>query len=483
MAQTRMPPTIVDLPVELCTMIFLESWIDSPGVVLPGPIVASTPTCISMVCRQWRQIALSTPALWSIYDITCSYKTGDEEARRVVLYLLPFIARAGTREISIKTKCSDVWMSPLLEIIPGAAGIGAASLAVAIGGFSDLEDYDYDDLAIPTYYGNFVLRLGPSDASAIPRLRRLVLSSTGFGHFFGWPMADFAHWRRLPRQLTIFRASTVRMSMADSVRILRACPLLEEGAFTLDDSSSPLPIKRKGPDILHPLRLHLPNLKTLHVAFLELDCSFWDVLTVPNLLHLSISVDSHQLGDRDDWLPSDAPFTALLQRSVPPLTTLALHFDFTGYPAEWLAILARLPTLEALTVRFYVPWGPPDAGLCAFADGLCIGPPRSGPPLVPRLRTLRMDTNADMVRMALSRAGGTAHQAGCHLTHVTLYAAGPALITDAIARLERRGVNVAVENIAFFGGLRLECGIDCFDFEVPQEFVDSCKAPCVHCMY
>ncbi|KAJ7693426.1 hypothetical protein B0H17DRAFT_860580, partial [Mycena rosella] len=86
------------LPIELWDIIF-----DHCVPHAPEPSLVHAPLNVSQVCRRWRTIALSNPALWTAFAITTTRRhteRGDAlEALHRVLQL--WLHRSGARPLSV----------------------------------------------------------------------------------------------------------------------------------------------------------------------------------------------------------------------------------------------------------------------------------------------------------------------------------------------------------------------------------------------
>ncbi|KAJ7353245.1 hypothetical protein DFH08DRAFT_62004 [Mycena albidolilacea] len=88
---------VLTLPNEIVSEIFVQFLPDFPRY--PPPIGLLSPYLLCHICRKWRDIAFSTPALWS--DISLSFR----KARRLpqkLRYLKTSIERSGSCRLALK---------------------------------------------------------------------------------------------------------------------------------------------------------------------------------------------------------------------------------------------------------------------------------------------------------------------------------------------------------------------------------------------
>ncbi|KAJ7738835.1 hypothetical protein DFH07DRAFT_1064499 [Mycena maculata] len=466
-----MVASFTDLPPELWALIFHEYWSGSAGFVIDQSHTSdSVAANISGVCRKWRDIVLGMPTLWTLYTvrdpISDPESNREELLQSVVRRLVPLLPRAGSREVSIRFESlaqdEGGWMTGLLELISSRAeSLHAASLIW-------VHTTDRPDPF-------FTLQTEPAFSEA-PGLRRLTIGATGAVNLLSWPYFSLSGWDSLPRCLTVFRSLEAWMGLDDCLRVLRECPMIEECALALVEADSLFENPSFDPTNITP-RMTLPNLHTLHLVFSELYPYLWYHITVPSLRTFSISAIH---SEHDAWVArvNHAPFLALLKRSNPLLTSLALHFDFTDCSAEFIQILGLLSTLEELTMRFYIPHVAPFSEFRRLSEYLAYDPARPLP--LPRLHTLCVDVTDYTVALVISRSNPTAraaHAPGVRLRDVTLYAPNGHLAPQwsAVEQLEANGVHVRVEEVAYCGGYTGEGTIK--SFTEMERFSASYAAP------
>ncbi|KAK7014268.1 F-box domain-containing protein [Favolaschia claudopus] len=108
---------VLTLPNEIIVEIFLHFL---PTYPEPPPLVGIySPTCLTQVCRKWREIAHRTPALWRAIDLTRPFeKPGVEEA--VSLSLL-WTERSGVYPLSLNLSDSVDPLSVFTSVISRCA--------------------------------------------------------------------------------------------------------------------------------------------------------------------------------------------------------------------------------------------------------------------------------------------------------------------------------------------------------------------------
>ncbi|KAJ7766312.1 hypothetical protein DFH07DRAFT_351332 [Mycena maculata] len=109
---------VLTLPNEIVSEIFvrfLPSYPKSPPII--GPL---SPNILGQICRKWREIALSTPALWR--GITMDLNPFSD-FRRALGLLDTSLARSGSCALSIRLECTGVApkeVAPFVDAISSA---------------------------------------------------------------------------------------------------------------------------------------------------------------------------------------------------------------------------------------------------------------------------------------------------------------------------------------------------------------------------
>lgn len=110
------------LPPELLSHVFTMSM---PDDAYTHPFHHTVPLALTLVCRRWRHVAISTPALWCFLT-TASLGSGDPQPRRIhtVRGVQRWLSRSGNRPLSIQFPfddaaiCSQEWLHLLQSYTP-----------------------------------------------------------------------------------------------------------------------------------------------------------------------------------------------------------------------------------------------------------------------------------------------------------------------------------------------------------------------------
>ncbi|KAJ7239211.1 hypothetical protein B0H12DRAFT_1221952 [Mycena haematopus] len=142
---------ILTLPNELTSEIFIHFL---PIYPAPPPFTGlASPTCLTLICRQWRELALATPELWRAIQFEYYY-IRDERNHHI---FDAWIRRSGSCLLSIDIGCYD---SEVLD-----KSIANSSLAVTTTRWEHLK------LAVP-------LSSLPKIGGSMPMLRSLDLATS-----------------------------------------------------------------------------------------------------------------------------------------------------------------------------------------------------------------------------------------------------------------------------------------------------------------
>ncbi|KAJ7693250.1 hypothetical protein B0H14DRAFT_2419604, partial [Mycena olivaceomarginata] len=93
---------IISIPPEITSLIFVEC-LDLPSTDGTCPTSRAAPLQLMQVCRQWRDIALSTCELWSSPDIQYDRATAGKllVPRGMMHGISTWLSRAQTRPLSL----------------------------------------------------------------------------------------------------------------------------------------------------------------------------------------------------------------------------------------------------------------------------------------------------------------------------------------------------------------------------------------------
>ncbi|KAJ7766707.1 hypothetical protein B0H16DRAFT_1882739 [Mycena metata] len=228
-ANTSLGP-ITTLPPETLGEIFIHSRNES----LKAPNPKSCPLLLTRVCRRWRTVALSTPALWGLLFLDLN--TMLENAALVELHD-EWLSRARcTPLIVILRDASRVWeVSDSIE-----------SLVQKILRSSHLwehveftVDLTLAGLLLPTGIGNTfpLLETLAIDAPDRVDINRLRISIGDAPDLYAVPVSPFDPQIQLPwSQLTIFQSA--KIDIPSCLKVLQNIPCLLLGYFGIQNDSS-----------------------------------------------------------------------------------------------------------------------------------------------------------------------------------------------------------------------------------------------------
>ncbi|KAJ7461660.1 hypothetical protein FB451DRAFT_1268774 [Mycena latifolia] len=350
---------ILALPPEILAEIFIHCVPDSEFV---KPDINSAPLLLCGICRQFREIALSTPELWNSLSFEMgpldagSFDTATEETDLTDL-LRSWLARARRTSLSLRLEgIGWGWRQPIMQTI----------------------------VSLSPQWRNMDISLTPSLVESLlslegnfPSLEKLkVRSATDLPMSFRYaPKLREAHIFtyhsniQLPgHQITIFRTHAI--SFPDCLAFLRDCPNLVDGIFVVIDGHSPTqPISV--PPLIHLQSLIIVGLQQTAPQKVPIDVL--DSLRAPALKSLVLRFPpSHRSA------PSDAqPFLSFVSRSSFQLQRLVLFFAPAAAVTQYLPVLASLVHLRLEPLR--------------IVDANAIFPQLTGnPKVLPRLESLHI---------------------------------------------------------------------------------------------
>ncbi|KAJ7121039.1 hypothetical protein C8R44DRAFT_171426 [Mycena epipterygia] len=263
---------ILTLPNEITSEIFIHFLPPFPERSTPmGPL---SPSLLSKICRQWRNVALSTPSLWTAVELNLRNPNRHQQQLRL---LETWLARSGSCPLSIE----------LERGLDGRKDISTDAFVEAIVRCT-LRWYDMS-LQLP--HEELCLIKGP-----MPLLRTLKLGSTTYSDAVPSPVVPFGQAPNLkdvvlcvyfdPFIITLPWAQIATLSATlfdtEAIEILRHTPNLEECSVWLYPSfeftSPPIP--------------PLVRLRSLRLLNDGSDCGdaedFFAALTLPSLQTLKI---------------------------------------------------------------------------------------------------------------------------------------------------------------------------------------------------
>lgn len=342
---------VITLPVEITSLIFIHSLPDNPL----DPTASDAAVVLGSVCRQWREIALSIPQLWSSWSLAIDGQWDYLDLIRDSFEL--WVSRSKNQPLSIR-----------LHHINGTGQDASAQdqewwdLAYNCG--IDLVEmvgehhrrWKNIEFSIPV---TFLQRLSPLDG--LPHLTHLVLGSNQedwggsdnseepFTLFGAAPQLRSLHMildtqNHLSRfdkvllpyaQLTNFTGT--RFSALECLFVLSRMPALVECLFYIGGSAPML----ANNDFSSPITLpHLTSLKLWSMGSRSQPSIVLQHLTLPSLEMLAVG--------RDDDIHTPYTFAPLLALSEYPLQ----HFSCESLEPEdvskYLEVMPDLLTLELL---------------------------------------------------------------------------------------------------------------------------------------
>ncbi|KAJ6449758.1 hypothetical protein C8R45DRAFT_123210 [Mycena sanguinolenta] len=87
---------VLSLPPEITSLIFLHCLPQASSFSQPSPL--STPLLLAQICRQWRDIAIASPALWQSIGLVDTRSVGVFET---------WLARSGNHPLNLSLNCVD----------------------------------------------------------------------------------------------------------------------------------------------------------------------------------------------------------------------------------------------------------------------------------------------------------------------------------------------------------------------------------------
>ncbi|KAJ7901150.1 hypothetical protein B0H14DRAFT_2670832 [Mycena olivaceomarginata] len=349
---------VLTLPPEITAEIF--KWcIDTTKRLLPS----LAPSLLTQICRDWRALALSTPALWD--TITEIRLEGHDQALQVERLVTTWFSRAGTRPLSLGIISESV---PLESVIRRyASQLQSLEMMTDYGVFSDFNAIQ----SFPLLRDLDLCCLGGYEPDggeiqlfdSAPSLRRLSLESVP-------PWAVAMPWAQLTK-ITISATS-----LCDCLNVLRWATSLHEfrRQGTPEDEEE---------DMLPPEPpVHHSSLNSLAVSIFGGDEDILQLLVLPGL-------QKFELGRRfmiwESYL--DAEIVPFLSRISGTLRTFHVGMSPT-VPVHWFYPLTHLTTLELVR----------STGLPFTTDVIRALDRRTTPDFLPKLQAfVFLDCGSDQV--------------------------------------------------------------------------------------
>ncbi|KAF4611429.1 hypothetical protein D9613_004431 [Agrocybe pediades] len=350
-------PIIRDLPVEILSKIFYscfsDGMMDADG---EGPSWSDTdvPLRVGAVCRTWRQVAWSSPELWTAILVKRTFTTASHvcnqypimtgwihRSRVLPVYITLYEnTEDGTKPGSVAEGC-DCWERTLQLVAECSDRWKDADLNLSRASF----EYIASNLKLKP----------PTRKLALESDEPLDKSTVGTEVLKLWQEPEFG-----PQSMTIdlfFRLEHLNLNWQyltdvnacswhpdDCVDLLRNAPQLVSCSFTdiadyWEEAESNVSYS--------PLVIHHTSLRYLSLHCEVFGAAIFDQLTAPSLEELWYTTDS----DRLHPIESRPFLMSFFRRSSFPLTQLKLNAH--TFPPEYLmAILSSVPSLVHLYLSF-----------------------------------------------------------------------------------------------------------------------------------
>ncbi|KAJ7581644.1 hypothetical protein C8J56DRAFT_832603 [Mycena floridula] len=335
-----------------------ETWLDILGFACleeDDSRRQSPAVCLASVCRQWREISLSSPVFWSTFrvDLRDRHVTSQK-------FLQLHRERSSPLNLSIRVRlpsrddcCPDCrnW-SEDHHLLPRSCSKVALRFMLAINDRVSSFQFDGPDISIPIW----IQALSDSRTQwdsllGFPNLQTLRLGSAGKRHY-GSGTFDLSLFSRAVnlRHLTLsgykgercpVSWTQVRTMNLHNVKItvvhhlLLQCPnVIEADISAITDWSSPTEFEPCVPSSLVSLRLCLPNFATI---------PFLTSLTLPALQSLEIGGPGIDVRD----------VLALYERSSFPLRHLSIQGNSDWPFDKWENLFLALPAISSFKFSGY----------------------------------------------------------------------------------------------------------------------------------
>jgi hypothetical protein len=313
----QLPPDITSTIFEFCLPDFSDYPLALSTYSVSSPI---SPLSLGSICSYWRDIAWSTPSLWSSMVV-------HNPSKHFVTGIAPeWLTRSGLLPLSIR-------ISSTFEYLNNAVFALVDIINQYSTRWSNL-DLKIPDVCYQRFHavGNHapILRsigihcsadVGPRSLNfqlkSCPRLERASLSKFPMdGSNFQWD--------------NLTHVTLLSMSLPDTFRILRKTPRLvvcQIGGFTFEQHIEP-PI--------------LSSMRSLLLLNMSIAKDLLDSLVAPHLEEFNLPFFHH--------LGTEAVITSFFRRSACSLRSLSMEFDISRYFEELMDILQSMPLLTTLTI-------------------------------------------------------------------------------------------------------------------------------------
>ncbi|KAJ3567588.1 hypothetical protein NP233_g6275 [Leucocoprinus birnbaumii] len=339
--------SLADLPAEILQEVFFwclptPSNANQHAVFMRREILTSprhAPLLLCHVCRHWRDVALSSPNLWTTLSVIVRLGVAVPAPDLVSLWL----SRSGALPLEISLHQQN---ESSVNCVAAGRVLDIFEEHISRWGKVRLE-----------LYGPRSTRLGIGGEKVGPLLKEFRLHISDdfswqaeedlFGVFNHAPQLQSLHVSRIPR-LDLSAHSSIQVpwgqlahlsldyvpAIGTALRILDMTPNLESCSMKIDTT--------RGSLMYNPPQL--PKLHTLSINLgFESLAGFLDHLIVPKLAHLAVSVR----GTLEQYRWAHEQFDAFLTRSGCRIRRLEIHD--TGMTSSEFASCIQHPGLQALT--------------------------------------------------------------------------------------------------------------------------------------
>jgi len=293
------------------------------------------PLLLCHVCRQWRNIVLSSPRLWTSLSVLIRLGAAVPAPDLVALWL----SRSGALPLDLALRQQNesiancIAAGRILDVFErrvsqwGRVLFGPLATRLGIPGKKNLPLLRDFWLSIPDNLSGEDEEGLFKAFSHVPLLRNLHVSRVPRLYLSGHSIAQLP-WRQLA-YLSLDYVPAVEMAL----RIFDMCPNLESCSMKIDIT--------QGPPLYDPLQL--PKLHTLSINLgFESLARFLDQLTLPRLIDLTVSVR----GPLEQYRWAQEQFDAFLTRSGCRIQRLEIHDS--GMISQEFESCVQHPGLQAL---------------------------------------------------------------------------------------------------------------------------------------
>ena len=385
--------TFDSLPVELQDEIFFFCTLPFPRFS-----IKEAPIVLARVCRRWRSMVLSTPRLWSSFQVEVegSGASGLLHDARLMRRMKLWLERSGGCPLSVRLVYNPVGnvsdnrsMQLLVALIPQARRWRSVHF---------------------TLPSESILKLQDLPPNSFPILQSLTLQVTAVRSSPSEPLLNILTMKIPWRQLTDLNLQFELISLPtldEAFDILSKTVNLKRGTLQLECTW-----KRRG---TRREILSLPALDTLQLTFQTAraaadqsgDClvQFLNLLSIPKLRTLSLG---WLAGAIQTWSLVHTDFLAFLQASANTLRELTMTY-FPISENQLLECFSQVPQLTHLDLRFALREGANDPitnqllVACTIpvpTGSACSTPARAETPLLPRLEHLNLHCHGALYESA-----------------------------------------------------------------------------------